>query len=130
MWVLPVTVQIEGANCVGQHIEHAEDPCCDVSVWFLFDTAELHNDGNEIEQSGNGGIEQLSEEPIDWEVDGALQVKEVDEAPQGSGDEGCYHHEQEPVSAFGPRRCRTGHADDANQQFHQFDNSWASFEVL
>lgn len=37
-------------------------PCGDVSVWLLRDTAELHNDGNEIEQSGNGGIEQLLKE--------------------------------------------------------------------
>ncbi|MPC36322.1 hypothetical protein E2C01_029777 [Portunus trituberculatus] len=37
-------------------------PCCDVSVCSWPDTAELHNDGNEIEQSGNGGIEQLLKE--------------------------------------------------------------------
>lgn len=37
-------------------------PCGDVSLWSQIDTAELHNDGNEIEQSGNGGIEQLLKE--------------------------------------------------------------------
>lgn len=37
-------------------------PACDVSPRELLDTAELHNDSNEIEQSGNGGVEQLLQE--------------------------------------------------------------------
>lgn len=61
MRVLPVTVQVEGAHSIGQHIENTKNPSCDVPFLLRNDTAELHNDGNEIEQSGNGGIEQLSE---------------------------------------------------------------------
>lgn len=37
-------------------------PCSDVSLGINTNTAELDNDGNEIEQSGNGGIEQLLKE--------------------------------------------------------------------
>lgn len=61
MRVLPVTVQIEGSDGICQHVENTKDPCCDVSLRFQGDTAELHNDGNEIEQGGNTGIEQLGE---------------------------------------------------------------------
>lgn len=37
-------------------------PCSDVSLGINTNTAELDNDGNEIEQSGNGSIEQLLKE--------------------------------------------------------------------
>lgn len=130
MGILPVTVQVEGANCIGQHVEHAKHPCGDVSLWSRPDTAELHNDGNEIEQSGNGGIEQLREKPVNREVDGTFKVEEVDEAPNGGCDKGCHHHKQEPVSALGPRWCGAGHADNANEQFHQFDDPWTSLEIF
>lgn len=130
MGVLPVAVEVEGADGVGDQVEDAEDPACDVSPRELLDTAELHNDSNEIEQSGNGGVEQLSEEPVDGEVDGALQVQKVDETPQGRRHEGCDDDEEEPVCAVRPGRGGAGHAEDADHQFDDLDDSRGRLEVL
>jgi len=127
--VLPVAVQVERADRVGDHVEDAEHPSGDVASGFIENAGELNNDSNEIEEGGNARVQQLREQPVYGECDGLLQVEQIDETPQQRGDEGGHYHEQEPVCAAGPRRRRTGHADDAESQFHKFDNPGGGFEI-
>jgi len=128
--VLPeVPVQQEAASQVRHEVHHAEDPCEYVSGGFASIGAELHDGGNEVQHSRDAGVEKLREVPVDGEGDGLPEVEEVHEGPQSGSHEGGHHHEQEPVRARGPGRGGARHAQDAEGQLYELNNSGGGFEV-
>jgi len=135
--VLPeVPVQQEAASQVRHEVHHAEDSGCEIEGLQAVRRPGLGHRADKLsygcsykQKRKHAGHYCFREVPVDGEGDGLPEVEEVHEGPQSGSHEGGHHHEQEPVRARGPGRGGARHAQDAEGQLYELNNSGGGFEV-
>lgn len=127
-------VQEVRARRVRQEVEQTKHSRSNVGTPAVTDDAgpggQLHDERDKVQERRNAGVQQLRQDPVDGQIQHLADPEQVHEAPEDGRDERGDHDEQEPVGSAEQGRRRARHADDAEQQLHQLQNTRNGLEVL